>query len=87
MYIQEISIDIKTKADKDELIDEFGLLMSFYRSSGQTQGKIESQYVENDKIVCLPYTLEKNSLDKKFNNLYVNKQTKKVEELCNSKLH
>jgi predicted nucleic acid-binding Zn ribbon protein len=86
MYIQEISIDIKTKADKGELIDEFGLLMSFYRSSGQTQGRIESQYVENNKIVCLPFTLEKNSLDKKFNNFYVNRQTKKVEELCNSKL-
>ncbi|MVM40409.1 DNA-binding protein [Spirosoma sp. HMF3257] len=86
MYIQEISIDIKTKVDKDELIDEFGLLMSFYRGSGQTQGKIESQYIENDKIVCLPFTLEKTSLDKKFNNYYVNRQAKKVEELCNSRL-
>lgn len=86
MYIQEITIDIKTKAAKDELIDEFGLLMSFYRSSGQTQGRIESQYIENDKIVCLPFTLEKNSLDKKNNNFYVNRQAKKVEELCNSQL-
>jgi len=64
MYIQEISIDIKTKLDKDELIDEFGILMSFYRGNGQTQGRIESQYIKNDKIVCLPFTLEKNSLDK-----------------------
>lgn len=59
MYIQEISIDIKTKADRDELVDEFGLLMSFYRGNGQTQGRIESQYFENEKIVCLPFTLEK----------------------------
>ena len=28
MYIQEISLDIQTKVDKDELIDEFGLLIS-----------------------------------------------------------
>ena len=86
MYIQEISIDIMSNVDKDQLIDEFGLLMSFYRGSGQTQGKIESQYISNNKIVCLPYTLEKNSLDKKFNNFYVNRQTEKVEEFCNSKL-
>ena len=62
MYIQEISIDIKTKVGKDEHIDEFGLLMSFYRGSGQTQGRIESQYIESDKIVCLPFTLEKAGL-------------------------
>lgn len=86
MYIQEISIDIKTNTNKDEIIDEFGLLMSFYRGNGQTQGGIESQYIENDKIVCLPFTLEENSLDKKLNNFYVNNQSKKLEELCNSKL-
>jgi predicted nucleic acid-binding Zn ribbon protein len=86
MYIQEISIDIKTKVNKDELIGEFGLLMSHYRSSGQTQGRIESAYIEGDKITCLPFTLEKTSLDKKFNNFYVNRQTKTVEEFCNSKL-
>jgi len=87
MYTQEISIDIKTKKlDKDELIDEFNVLMSFYRANGQTQGKIASQYIKNDKIVCLPFTLEKNSLNKKFNNFYVNRQTKKIEDLCNSRL-
>ncbi|PKH49506.1 DNA-binding protein [Tenacibaculum sp. Bg11-29] len=86
MYTQRISIEINTKVNKDELIDEFGLLMSFYRSNGQTQGRIESQYIENDKIVCLPFTLEKHSLEKKNNNYYVNKQTEKIENLCNSKL-
>ena len=86
MYIQEISIDIKTKGNKDELVGEFNLLMSFYRSSGQTQGRIESQYIADSKIVCLPFTLEKNSLNKKYNNYYVNRQSKKVEELCQSVL-
>jgi predicted nucleic acid-binding Zn ribbon protein len=86
MYIQEISIEIKSKVNKDELMDEFGLLMSFYRGSGQTWGRFESQYISDKKIVCLPFTLEKNSLDKKYNNYYVNKQSKKVEELCKSNL-
>ena len=86
MYIQEISISLKTNANKDEFVDEFSTLMYFYRGSGQTQGKIESQYIAKDKIICLPYTLEKNSLARKNNNFYVNNQTKKLEELCNSKL-
>lgn len=84
MYIQEISIDIRTKSDRDELIDECGLLMAFYRGNGQTQGRIENQYIENSKIVCLPYTLEENSLDKKLNNFYVNRQIEKLQVLCNS---
>lgn len=86
MYIQEISIEINSKVDRDEIVDEFGILMSFYRGSGQTQGSIESQYIVDNKIVCLPYTLEKNSLDKKYDNFYVARQTKKLEELCNSKI-
>lgn len=85
MYIQEISIQISSKVDKNELIDEFSLLLEFYRGNGQTQGRIESQYIDNNKMVCLPFTLEKNSLDKKNNNFYVNRQTQKIEELCMSK--
>ncbi|HQU82935.1 MAG TPA: DUF2310 family Zn-ribbon-containing protein [Pyrinomonadaceae bacterium] len=77
MYIQEISIEIKTEADKDELIDEFSLLLSLYRANGQTQGKIESQYIDGNKMVCLPFTLEKNSLAKKINNSFINEQIEK----------
>ena len=86
MYIQEISVDIKTNVNKNELMDEFGLLMSFYRANGQAQGRIESQYIKQNKVVCLPFTLEKKSLNKKFNNVYVNKQSNKIENLCNSTL-
>ncbi len=85
MYIQEISIEIKKNVDRDELVDEFGILMSSYRKSGQTQGKIESQYINEHEIVCLPYTLEKDSLDEKYNNFYVTRGIKKVEEICGSK--
>lgn len=64
MYIQEISIDIKTNLSKNELFEAFELLMSYYRGNGQTQGKIESLYIENNKIVTLPFTLKKTHLIK-----------------------
>lgn len=86
MYIQEITIEINSNVNKEEIVEEFNLLISFYRGNGQTQGKIESQYIENEKIVCLPFTLEQNSLSKKFNNYYVIKQSEKIEKLCKSKL-
>ena len=84
MYIQKISMEINTGIDRDELVYEFDLLMNFYRGSGQTQGKIQCQYINENKIVCLPYTLEKDSLSEKYNNFYVNSQIKKIEALCNS---
>ena len=86
MYIHEISIEIKSQADKDELIDEFFLLTSSYRSNGQTQGRIETQFIDGNKIVCLPYTLEKASLDKTYNNSYVARHINKIQELCKSKI-
>ncbi|OJU75141.1 MAG: DNA-binding protein [Bacteroidetes bacterium 47-18] len=86
MYIQEISIDIKTNLSKNELFEAFELLMSYYRGNGQTQGKIESLYIENNKIVTLPFTLKKNALDKKHNNQYVHKQIAKIEQLGGSKI-
>jgi predicted nucleic acid-binding Zn ribbon protein len=86
MYIQEISIDVRSVEDKDDLVEAFSSLMSYYRSSGQTLGKVESQYIDKEKLVCLPYTHEKNALDKKFNNFYVNKQIKIIEELFNVEL-
>ena len=60
--------------------------MSYYRGGGQTQGSIESQYINGNKISCLPFTLEKKSLDSKNNNFYVNKQTATLEQLCKSRL-
>jgi len=87
MYIQEISLEINSNVDKNEIVDEFGILMSHYRGNGQIQGNIQTEYIFGNKLIGLPYTLEKNSLDAKFNNFYVNKQTEKIEELCTSKIH
>lgn len=60
--------------------------MSYYRSNGQKQGSIESQYITNNTVIALPFTLERDSLDQKYNNIYVNEQIQKIEELCNSKI-
>lgn len=85
MYIQKIEIEIKSAVDKDEVFQEINFLLEFYRANGQTQGKIESQYMSENKIVSLPFTLEKNSLDKNKNNIYVKNTIEKIEKLCNSK--
>lgn len=86
MYIQEISLNIKSKINKNNLIDEISLLLEFYRGNGQTQGRIESQYIDENTIVCLPFTLEENSLNKTNNNKYVNNQIDKIEKLSDSKI-
>ena len=87
MYIQEISIDINSTVDKDGIVDEFGMLINYYRGSGQTQGSnMGTQYINKNKIVCLSLTLEQKSLDIKYNNFYVDRQIKKLEEICASKI-
>jgi predicted nucleic acid-binding Zn ribbon protein len=71
MYIQEISIAIKTDTDRAKLVESFEMLMSFYRGSGQIQGKIQSEYITKNKLCSLPYTHDKNALNPIFNNFYV----------------
>lgn len=86
MYVQEIAIDILSKIDKDELVDELSLLLSYYRHNGQTQGKIESQFIHENRVVFLPFTHESGSLSSEYSNLYVRNQSKKIEDLTGSKL-
>ena len=86
MYIQEILININSKSDKDEIIDNFNILMAHYRGNGQSQGKIETQYISGNRLVSLPFTLEKTSLDHKFNNYYVDRQSEIIEDLCKAKI-
>lgn len=86
MYIQEISIDLNKAPDKETIAQEFNGLMIYYRGSGQTQGKIEPLYIKDNRIISTPFTLEKDALDKKYNNFYVQEQSKKVEALSQSVL-
>ncbi len=84
MFIQEVSVEVNSEYSKDELYQEFNLLMEFYRGNGQSQGRIESQYIDGNKITALPFTLEKNSLAKEKNNIYVNERIEKIQTLSNS---
>lgn len=86
MYIQKVSIKVKSKINIDEIFEDVDLLMNFYRGNGQKQGKIESQYLSNNKVIAFPHTIEKKSLHRKFNNFYVNRQIEKIESKANSKL-
>lgn len=86
MYIQEISLKIKSGIDYEALLETFDLVMSSYRGSGQTQGKVESQFVTDNTIFCYPYTLEEDALNAKYNNHYVNYWGKKTEEIAKAKL-
>jgi predicted nucleic acid-binding Zn ribbon protein len=86
MYIQEITLDITPDLDADLMIDEFNWLMSNYHKNGQILSGAQTQFLSGNKIVCLPYTLEKDSLDAKFNNSHVNKQIKRLRDLCNADL-
>lgn len=86
MYIQELILENKTNIDDEKLVDEFLYLLSCYRKSGQLQSDNESSYFIDNSLKCNIATLEKNSLDKKFNSEWVNKQLDKIENLCSSKL-
>jgi len=86
MFIQEFSIEIKSRVDKSQVEADFDLLTAYYRGSGQTQGKTVIQYFKASKLVAIAYTLDKNSLDIKFNNFYVDKQIKLLEDECKSKI-
>jgi predicted nucleic acid-binding Zn ribbon protein len=86
MFIQQLTIEIKSDLDKDNLLDEFLYLLGCYRKSGQSQGDNEIPFIADNFIRCDIPTLEKNSLDKKYNNKWVDSQRKKLEGLCASKL-
>jgi len=86
MYIQEILIEINSNADRDELYKEFFSLMADFYQNGQIQGHQHSQYFTENKIISLPYTLEEDSLDKKYFNKYIESDIKKIEEKFKSKI-
>ena len=87
MFIFEISILNKSHQHKaEEILDAFNRLMSYYWRNGQTQGRMETQYVKDRKVVALPYCLENDSLAVQHNNEQVNQQIKRLESLCEAKL-
>lgn len=86
MFTQEISVSVNSNADLNQVIEEFFFLMCSYRANGQTLGRVESNYINGNKIVFMPFTHEEDSLNKRYNNFYVNDRTQKLEKLCNSSI-
>jgi predicted nucleic acid-binding Zn ribbon protein len=82
LYVQEVSIALNPEISSEAQVDAFSLLHSFYRGSGQTLGRIESQYIDHEKIVCYPHTHEAHSLSPEFDNYYVRRQRATLESLC-----
>ncbi|MBS3913984.1 MAG: DUF2310 family Zn-ribbon-containing protein [Bacteroidetes bacterium] len=82
MYIQEITLELTPDLDADLMVDEFNWLMASFHRNGQVLSGAQSQFLTGNRIVCLPYTLEKDSLARKYNNEEVNKQLKRLENLC-----
>ena len=85
MYVQEISIKVNSDVDKNLVIDEFSWLMAQFHRNGQVLNGSQTQFINGSQIVALPYTLERDSLSKKYFNSYVTRQIKRVESLCDSR--
>ena len=86
MYIQELSIEIKSDIEKEKLVDEFLYLLDCFRKSGQSQSDHEAFYISGNLLKCNIATLKKNSLDKKYNTEWVTNELNKLENLSSSKL-
>lgn len=87
MYIQEITLEFSPDIDQELLLDEFNWLMSSYHKSGQVANGGYTQFIHGNKIIAMPYTVEKDSLNPKYNNSHVNKQLKRLEALCENVPH
>jgi len=86
LYIQELTLETKNNIDKNELVEQFHSLLYVLHKSGQSQSKQEASFLSDTFIRCNIQTLEKNSLDNKYNSEWVIKQLEKLESLSSSKL-
>lgn len=86
MYVQEIFIDICSDIDRNEAIEEFDLLMAYYRDAGVIQWEIQSEFIAKNVLRTFPYTHERDSLLNVFDDFYVRQQTERLERLCDSKI-
>ncbi len=86
MYTQEITIEINSDIEKDQLIDEFSWLMSQYHRNGQILNGGFSQFVNGSRLYALPVSPERESLNSKYNSAAVKKQIERLEKLCDAKL-
>ena len=85
MFINELTIQINSQANKDLLVDEFNYFVSTLYKNGQIEVQAFDCFISDNRLLSFVTTLDKNALAKKYRNNYTNKQLSKVEKLCNSK--
>lgn len=86
MFINELTIEINSQADKNLLVDEFNYLLSTFYKNGQIEKQNLDCFIADNFIKSYVTTLDKNSLNKKYRNEYTNKQLIKIEKLCEAKI-
>jgi len=86
MFIQEISIEIKNPdIDRTELIDKMRMFAGTTNKNGQSQGRFSPTYLHENRLIWLTYTLEKSSLSRKNDNIYVKRDRSELEKMCRAK--
>lgn len=86
MYIQEFKVTNSGKINPDDLIDMVFSLLCSYRMNGQILSDEWANYYQDNVLYCIFLTPEKDSLEEKYNNSYVDNDIKKLESSTNSKI-
>jgi predicted nucleic acid-binding Zn ribbon protein len=86
MFKQKISISINSNYDREELFEEFEILMGNFCKTGQIIGDYETPFVVENDLIAYQTSLEKTSLSKKHYDEYTTQRIKKIEDWCHSKI-
>jgi predicted nucleic acid-binding Zn ribbon protein len=78
--MHSITIKYKKRANTTEILDCFWNLLSYLRHSGQLVGRDMNPYHYNGKISATIVTATEDALDEKYQNGYVKKAIKDLEE-------
>jgi predicted nucleic acid-binding Zn ribbon protein len=86
MFIQEVSIEIKNpNVDRQALIYKMDDFFSAASQNGQSQDAFPLTYLYENRLICLTHTLEKTSLSRKNDNVYVKRYRSELEKMCQAK--
>lgn len=88
MYIFEVSIDgsNKTSITWDQVIERVEDLAARYWNSGQTYCRDYPVFREASRVVWIAQTMEKCSLDSRYDSVWVKKYREELEKVCRAKL-
>lgn len=86
MYTFQITIKLNVNVNRENALGYFSFLIDAYRSSGQVIDDAYHAHFTRDTLCNFITTHEQDSLEPKYDNLYVNKWRDKLEELCGNKV-